>query len=97
MLYRLLQCNADIFFNKQCLAKQITPNYANFKIPTTSPAATKAQNKAQTIRFIEEIRFLYKKKDKINKDLYQANLKAAQEWGILWPPSKKQFRNQSVR
>ena len=63
----MIVCNADIFFNKQCLDKQITPNYANFRIPTTSPAATKAQSKAQTIRLKEEIRFLYKKKDIINK------------------------------
>jgi hypothetical protein len=39
-------------------------------IPTTSPTAIKARNKAQIIRVKEEIRFLYKKKDKMNKDLY---------------------------
>jgi len=28
---KVLKCNADIFFNKQCLAKKIIPNYANVK------------------------------------------------------------------
>ena len=26
---RILKCNADIFFNRQCLIKNIVPNYAN--------------------------------------------------------------------
>jgi len=34
----------------------------------------------------EEIKFLYKEKDKINKDLYKANLKLAQVWGNPWLP-----------
>jgi len=83
---KVLNCNADIFFNKQCLAKKIVPNYANIKVPTTSPAAHKTQRKAQITRIKEEIKFLYKKKDKINKDLYKAHLKVAREWGNLWHP-----------
>ena len=34
----------------------------------------------------EEIKFLYKEKDKINKDLYKENLKLAQVWGNPWLP-----------
>jgi hypothetical protein len=62
---KVLKCNADIFFNKQCLTKQIVPNYANIKVPATSLAAHKTQSKAQLTRFKEEIKFLYKKKGKI--------------------------------
>ena len=29
---KVLTCNADIFFNKQCLANKITPNYAKIVI-----------------------------------------------------------------
>ena len=29
--YRILKCNADISFNKQCLAKKVIPNYATNK------------------------------------------------------------------
>jgi len=36
---KLQKCCADIYFNKQCLAKKIVPNYANIKIANTSPAA----------------------------------------------------------
>ena len=43
---KVLKCNADIYFNKQCLAKKIVPNYANIKVPNTSPAAQKTQNKS---------------------------------------------------
>jgi hypothetical protein len=82
----ILKLNADIFFNKPCLTKKIVPNYANIKVPATSTAAHKTQSKAQITRIKEEIKFLYKKKDKINKDLYKAHLKVAQEWGNLWHP-----------
>jgi hypothetical protein len=32
------KCCANIYFNKQCLAKKIVPNYVNTKIANTSPA-----------------------------------------------------------
>jgi hypothetical protein len=51
---KLVNCNANIYFNLQCLAKHIIPNYAkNIKIPYTSPAATQTQQKAQTLRIKE--------------------------------------------
>jgi hypothetical protein len=37
--------------------------------------------KAQTIRIKDEIKFLYKKKEKLNKELYNTHLRTAQEWG----------------
>jgi len=61
----VLKCNADIFFNKKCLAEKITPPYAKFKFPTTSPAATKTQNKSFG-SWLVPIRFLCKEKYKIN-------------------------------
>jgi len=42
---KVLKCNADIYFNKQCLIKKIVPNYAKIKVPATSPAARKTQDK----------------------------------------------------
>jgi len=63
---KVLKYNTDIFFNKQCLTKKIIPNYTNTKVPITSPAAYKTQNKAQNTQIKEEIKFLYKKKDKMN-------------------------------
>jgi hypothetical protein len=36
------------------------------------------------MRIKDEIKFLYMKKDQLNKKLYQAHLKVAQEWGNTW-------------
>jgi len=38
--YKILKCNANIYFNRQCLTKNLTPKYANIKIPTTSMCLT---------------------------------------------------------
>jgi hypothetical protein len=40
--------------------------------------------KAQLIHIKEEIRMLYKKKDKLNRDLYKTHLQAAKDWGKTW-------------
>jgi hypothetical protein len=81
---KILKCIADIHFNKQCLAKNLTPCYADIKIPHTSQAALITKRKIGHIRVKDEIKFLYTKKDKLNKQLYQTHLKAAQEWGNYW-------------
>jgi hypothetical protein len=67
---RSLKCNADIFFNKQCLAKNIIPKYANIKVPATSKAAHTTQKKVSLIRIKDEIKLLYMKKEQLNKKLY---------------------------
>ena len=36
------------------------------------------------MRIKDEIKFLYKKNQKLNNDLYKIHLKAAQEWGNSW-------------
>jgi hypothetical protein len=59
---KLMKCNANILFNKQCLHKNITPSYAKLKIPRTSPAARFTQHKAQILRVKDEIKFLHRKK-----------------------------------
>jgi hypothetical protein len=33
---KLLNCNANIFFNQWCLQNSLTPKYANIKIPNTT-------------------------------------------------------------
>jgi len=39
IISKLLKCCANIYFNRQCLAKKIIPNYAKIKFQNTSPAA----------------------------------------------------------
>jgi hypothetical protein len=75
---------ANIYFNKQCIAQKITPAYAKIKVAKTSPASTITQQKAQVMRVKDEIKFLYRKKEHINRELYTLHLKAATEWGTLW-------------
>jgi hypothetical protein len=48
--FKVLKCNADIFFNKKCLTKNIIPKYANIKVPATSKAAHTTQKKVSLIR-----------------------------------------------
>jgi hypothetical protein len=81
---KILKCNADISFNKQCLSKNIIPKYAHIKVPITSKATHITQTKVTSTRIKDEIKFLYRK-DSLNKILYQAHLQAAQEWGNTWP------------
>ena len=71
---KLMNCNANIYFNKQCLVHKVTPTYAKIRVPYTSPASIVTQRKASTIRIKDEIRFLYQKKEHLNRDLYDAHL-----------------------
>ena len=49
---KILKCNADMFFNIQCLTKNIIPKYANIKVPTTSKAAHNTRKKVSIIKGI---------------------------------------------
>ena len=52
---KILKCNADVFFNRQCLAKNIIPKYCNIKVPATSKAAHTTQKKVSSIRSPNEL------------------------------------------
>ena len=60
------------------------PYYANLKFTNTSPAAQVTANKAQILPVKNEIKYLFKRKDILNHELYTTHLKAANEWGNLW-------------
>jgi hypothetical protein len=84
---KILRCNADISFNKQCLRKNIVPKYANINVPITSNAAHSTQARVSSIRIKDEIKFLYRKKDPLNKKLYQTiGTKTHRPWR---PPNSK--------
>ena len=78
-------CNACIYFNKQCLAKKLTPTYAKVKVPNTSPAHTYTQRKAMVMRIKDEVRYLHCKKQRLNRQIYQAHLQLADSWSGFWP------------
>jgi len=79
-----MKCCANIYFNRQCINKKVVPKYANIRIPHTSPAANVSLNKIHKIRIKDELKFLYKKKEKLNTDLCKIHLQATQEWGKTW-------------
>ena len=47
---KVLKRCANIYFNKECVNKKIVPNYANIKLPNTSPAARNTQRKIHNMR-----------------------------------------------
>jgi hypothetical protein len=67
---KVMKCCANIYFNRQCLNKKVIPKYANIKVAHTSPAS----NITFVIRIKDEIKFLYKKKEKLNNDLHRTHL-----------------------
>ena len=71
---KILKCYANIYFNKQCLQHNLTPQYTKITIPETSPAAIHTQRKVNKIRIKDEIKFQYLKKEQINEQLYNLHL-----------------------
>ena len=76
--------SASIYFNRQFLKKQLTPNYAKIKIPNTSPAHKHTQQKIPIIRIKDEIKYLYSKKQELNQQIYQLHLTLAHTWHNTW-------------
>jgi hypothetical protein len=49
----------------------VVPKYAQLKVPNTSPASHNTAKKIQVIPIKDEIKFLYKKKEQLNLELYR--------------------------
>jgi hypothetical protein len=69
---KIYNCNANIYFNKQCLKQNVIPSYANIKVPRTSPAQKYTQRKVPIMRIKDEIRYLYSKKQRLYQQLDEA-------------------------
>jgi len=80
---RLYNCNASIYFNRQCLKRNLTPSYARIKIPSTSPAYKYTQRKVTNIRLNDEIKYLPCKKKKLNTLIFHLHLALANSWNNL--------------
>jgi len=57
-----MKCCANIYFNRQCLTQNLTPNYSKIKILNTSLASGFTQEKIVKLWIKDEIKFLYIKK-----------------------------------
>jgi hypothetical protein len=74
---KLFNCNANIYFNRQCHQKGLIPNFAKIRIPISSPAGKSTQRKTQNLRIKDEIKYLYMKKQQLNHRLPYLHLSLA--------------------
>jgi hypothetical protein len=81
---KLLVTNANIWFNQQAITQDVIPNYVKVKISGNGPAVNKSKKLAEHTRIKQEIKFLYKKKALLNKQLYNTHLLLAKQWGNTW-------------
>jgi hypothetical protein len=63
-----MKCCANIYFSRQCLTQNLTPNFSKIKIFDTSSASGFTQQKIVKFRIKDEIKFLYMKKALIMKN-----------------------------
>ena len=80
-----IRYNPSIYWNRQYLKKQLTPNYVNIKAPYTSPAHKHTQRRIPAIRIKDEIRYLHSKKQKLNQQIYYLHIALANTWKNAWP------------
>jgi hypothetical protein len=81
---KLLRTNAAIWFNKMCKIRQLKPNYINIRISGKKQQDKRTTTQAIRYRITQEIRFLYCKKQHLNKQLYTGQLKCAQLYNGMW-------------
>jgi hypothetical protein len=81
---KLLHCTANIKFNKTCIKENIIPKYAAIKIPGNTMASIITKQQVQHLRIQNEIKFLYKNKQHLNKELYASHLYNAKYWQNTW-------------
>ena len=67
---KLLKTRLHIKFNQECITNNIIPRYAFIKINRKSETAMKIKRHAEIMWMKEELKYLYKKKAKLNRDLY---------------------------
>jgi hypothetical protein len=76
-MLKLLKTNATMWYNNTCKAKQLTPKYIHIKINGNNTQSKKTTTAVTKYRFNQEIKFLYRKKQKLNEQLYRIYLECA--------------------
>jgi hypothetical protein len=64
--------------------KQLTPRYINIKVNGNNTQSLKTKNVAIRYRINQELKFLYAKKQQLNKQLYRIHLECATYWNNNW-------------
>jgi predicted GIY-YIG superfamily endonuclease len=76
---------ADIQFNKECIRKKITPQYAQIKMNCNSIAARKTKEQAEALYVENMIKQLYREKDELNAESYNIHLEFLKTYGyVAW-------------
>jgi len=81
---KLLKTNAAIWFNKVCRTKGVKPNYINIRTNGRSLQDKKTTTNAIRFRINQEIKFLYRKKQHLNQQLYCTHLECAHQYAGMW-------------
>jgi hypothetical protein len=72
---KLLNFNVNIYFNRTCLALNLTPKYAHIKINShNKPLAEHIEDKVHKLHIKNKIKFWYSMKQNLNKTLYQLHI-----------------------
>ena len=81
---KLLKTSAAIWFNKTCKIKGLKPDYFNIRINGNNLQDRETTHHATRFRINQEIQFLYRKKQHLNKQLYHVHLKGAWQHNGMW-------------
>jgi hypothetical protein len=81
---KLLKTNAAIWFIKICKEKQLKPSYISIKINQRRQQDIRTTMHAIKFRINQEIKFLYKKKQHLNHQLYKKQLECANQQNGMW-------------
>jgi len=81
---RLHKTTASIWYNKICKEKRLTPKYFTIKISDNSRQSINTQKAASHYRINQEIKFLYRRKTRLNEQLYRKHFECAATWPRIW-------------
>jgi hypothetical protein len=71
-------------FNKICKPEQVTPRYIHITVNGNNQKSLNTKNTAIKYRINQELKYLYKKKSLLNKQLYVTHLECANYWQDAW-------------
>jgi hypothetical protein len=69
---------------KMCKIKQVKPNYVTIKLDGRKQQDRETTTQAIRYRMNKEIKYLYRKKQHLNQQLYNIHLECAQLYGGMW-------------
>jgi hypothetical protein len=91
---KLIKTKAAIWFNKTCRTRHICPKYIHIQVNGNNSRSFNTKQQAVKHRLNLEIKFLYKKKQIINKQLYKLHLENAQSWQKNWHIIQNNIENE---